>query len=485
MMDNRQKELTMTELRNNGFAVSLGVLAFVVCYVAILPHFGQSPQSSIATIESGFSSTEREDVPVTPTQFAMIENGEIRRRTINDDNPQCLLTVPRNFDPEVYQQIIQTEPRFHKLVLQAGNPPEAVPVPGDTFPVDPQHDENEDDETANAAVRSVIERELSHTTREERDIWFDELKTLPAGVVRDLLQVRKQLRALPRIMGGIPEKLASADPVSNPRTREIIAEPASQKIRFQAPDDYSATSALETAISQLRHNLMNASTPGFKRLRVTLVDTYSPLSLDPVSTGSGLRGEGCQMAPQQLDLKQGTLKNTGRQLDLAIEGEGFFVIRQGEKELLTRCGAFTMDRDRQIGLTVTEASLLLHPIIKVPEDSRELQISADGVISILKSSDATLIEIGRIQLARVASPARLQPMGQTLLLPNEDSGPITFGAAMSAGLGEVQQGFLEQSNVEFQAELDEIEELTMILKATPVANSRPVTASGPQSTKAR
>jgi flagellar hook protein FlgE len=96
-----------------------------------------------------------------------------------------------------------------------------------------------------------------------------------------------------------------------------------------------------------------------------------------------------------------------------------------------------------------------------------------------------LIEIGRIQLARVASPARLQPMGQTLLLPNEDSGPITFGAAMSAGLGEVQQGFLEQSNVEFQAELDEIEELTMILKATPVANSRPVTASGPQSTKAR
>ena len=472
----------MTRLRNNGLTVSLVALAFVTCYFAMMPLIGHRPVNTIANIES--SSIECEDHCSIREILDPIETHE-PRILAGDDNPSCAFTRPGNFDPEVYQQIVQTEVGLHKLILQIGNPPTAVPAPADAFPVDPQHDENDDDETASAAVRSVIERELSHTTREERDIWYDELKTLPAGVVRDLLQVRKQLRALPRLMGGVPEKLASSDPAPVGQSREIIAEPASQKIRFQTQDDFSASSAVETAITQLRHNLMNASTPGFKRLRVTLLDSYSTLSLDPVSAGSGLRGEGCQLAPLQLDLKQGSLKSTGRQLDLAIEGEGFFVIRQGEKELLTRCGAFTTDRDRRIGLAISESSLLLHPIITVPEDAREIQISADGVVSVLKSSDAPLVEIGRIQLGRVASPARLQPIGQTLLLPTEDSGPVAFNAPMAEGSGELQQGFLEQSNVDFQAELDEIEELTMILKAAPFVQSRPVTASGPQHTPAR
>ena len=239
---------------------------------------------------------------------------------------------------------------------------------------------------------------------------------------------------------------------------------------------------------------MNAATPGFKRLRVTLVDNYSAgtsefglIEAIPSRSvlGAGIHGEGCRLAPLQLDLKQGTLKNTGRQLDLAIEGEGFFLVRQGERELLTRCGAFTLDRDRQLGLAVADTSILLQPTIKIPEDMREIQISADGTVTILKSTDTTLTVIGRLQLARVASPARLQPAGQTLFLANDDSGPITFGLPMTEGLGELSQGFLEQSNVDFQAELDEIEELTMILKALPSPQSRPVTASGPQSTPAR
>ncbi len=478
----------MTRLRNNGLTVSLVALAFATCYFAMMSLIGHFPVSALASFDAGSETVESNDgslIPVTfPVVFSANKDREAQLKTV-DDNPSCAMTFPKNFDTEVYQQLVQTDPRLRSLVQQVGNPPTAVPAPADAFPVDPQHDENDDDETASAAVRNVIERELSHATREERDIWFDELKTLPAGVVRDLLQVRKQLRALPRLLGGVPEKLASSDPAPLGQSREIIAEPASQKIRFQTPDDFSAASAVETAITQLRHNLMNASTPGFKRLRVTLLDSYSNLSLDPVSAGSGLRGEGCQLAPLQLDLKQGSLKSTGRQLDLAIEGEGFFVIRQGEKELLTRCGAFTTDRDRRLGMAISESSLLLHPIITVPEDAREIQISADGVVSALKSSDAPLLEIGRIQLGRVASPARLQPIGQTLLLPTEDSGPVAFSSPMAEGSGELQQGFLEQSNVDFQAELDEIEELTMILKAAPFEQSRPVTASGPQHTPAR
>ena len=460
----------MAGLRSNGYTISLVALAFVVCFIAIDRYFGQTSQAVATT---GFLTMDFD--------FDL------------ESAPNLICPVSQDFDTAVYQQLAQVEPGFHHQILQICNPPPTVPVPNDPIPVDPQHDENDDDETASSAVRNVIERELSHTSREERDIWYDELKTLPAGVVRDLLQVRKQLRALPRLLGGAPEKLASTD-LSGTHSGQIVAEPVSQKIRFQAPDDYSTTSALEGAIAQLRHNLVNASTPGFKRLRVTLVDSYAPVSLDQMvshqfdpglTAGTRLRGEGCRMAPLQLDLKQGTLKSTGRQLDLAIEGDGFFVVRHGEKELLTRCGAFALDRDRQLVLTVAETSVLVQPAIKIPQDSREIQISADGTVVILKSSDATLSVIGRIPLARVASPARLQPLGQTLYLANDDSGPIETGPAMTEGYGEIQQGFLEQSNVEFQTELDEIEELTMILKALPLVPSRPVTASGPQTTPAR
>ena len=474
----------MTGVRNYGFAISLAALALIVCSFAIQRQNGRATQTTVSNHELEILFTGAEPLLIPPDEFLSI--GKV-------DRPQYFVDPASSGGvcAAVELQVANTNGQ----AIQTGHPPTAVPTPVDAIPADqPPYDEDHEDESANAAVRNVIERELSHTSREERDIWFDELKSLPAGVVRDLLQVRKQLRALPRVMGGAPEKLASIDSPPAAAQREIAAEPASQKIRFPLPDEYSATSAVETAISQLRHNLMNASTPGFKRLRVTLVDSYSPGPQGAVSSeifhprssvGSSIHGEGCRVAPLLLDLKQGTLKNTGRQLDFAIEGEGFFVVRQGETELLTRCGAFTLDRDRQLGLTVTEGTVLLQPVITIPDEIREIQVSAEGTVSVLKSIDATLEIVGRLQLGRVASPARLQPQGQTLFLPTDTSGPIVTAPAMTAGLGELQQGFLEQSNVDFQAELDEIEEFMTILKAVPFPHSRPVTASGPQATPAR
>ncbi len=501
----------MKGMRNTSFVVSLALVAFIVCLTAVQRQFARTTQSSVSFVDfedlgmtsgdSDFSSISFDESPVPKTGSQ--RSSQARRSfvvPIADSTQankqriqQCCAQTTSSSDIISAIELQNEEVRVR--TVRASDPPTAVPAPVDAVPVEtPERDKGTEDESGNEAVRSVIERELSHTTREERDIWFDELKALPAGVVRDLLQVRKQIRAMPRLTGGSLEKLASADPLRGPNSREISAEPVSQKIRFKLPDDTSANAAIETAISQLRHNLINITTPGFKRLRVTLVDSYASASLDSTASdeavpspwlGTGIHGEGCRLAPIQLDLKQGSLKNTGRQLDLAIDGEGFFVVKRGDKELLTRCGAFTLDRDRQLCLAVTDDHVLLQPTMQIPDETREIQVAADGTVAILKSTEATITIIGQLQLARVASPARLQPVGQTLYLANDNSGPIVLGPAMQHGMGEIQQGTLEQSNVDFQIELDEIESLMQIIKAMPYEQSRPVTASGPQRSPAR
>ena len=501
----------MKGMRNTRFVVSLALLAFVVCSAAIQRQFARSNQSSVSFVDidrsvitgrnfdvSLFSIDEQHKarsgpLKVTPEGQQLIIPVSDLSSTDKPVSRRCCQLAPSSSDIISALQVQHEEAQGRNV--RSSNPPTAVPAPVDAVPVETAaRGEGADDESGNEAVRNVIERELSHTTREERDIWFDELKALPAGVVRDLLQVRKQIRAMPRLMAGTPERLASADPIRSSISREIAADPVSQKIRFKLPDETSSNAAIETAISQLRHNLTNSTTPGFKRLRVTLVDSYSSASLESAVSdetvsnswlGTGIHGEGCRIAPIQIDFKQGQLKNTGRQLDLAIDGEGFFVVKRGEKELLTRCGAFTLDRDRQLCLAVTDDNVLLQPTITVPDDVREIQVAADGTVTILKSTEATLTIIGQLKLARVAGPGRLQPAGQTLLMANDDSGPIVVGSAMQHGAGEIQQGVLEQSNVDFQTELDEIESLMQIIKAMPYEQSRPVTASGPQRSPAR
>ncbi len=457
-----------------GFVASLALLATLVGHFAIHKHFERGARL-VNLDETDFRSP---NLPFTASELKQFNIP----RFLADVSPEKRVLPAVDIQGD------------HQLgrVQRVGDPPTPVPAPNDAVPVEiPPSDETLALDIDTSAVRKVIEHELSHASREEREIWFDELKSLPAGVVRDLLQVRKQLHALPRLLGGMPEKLASADPGISGRTHEIAAEPASQKIRFNAPDYVSATAALEAAVSQMRHNLTNAATPGFKRLRVTLVDAYScnwPGSnstdeprAEP-SHGIAVQGEGCRIGSLLLDLKQGGLKKTVRQFDMAIDGEGFFVVRRGEKEFLTRCGAFTLDSDRRLCLAMTNDDAILQPVIKIPLDIREIQVSADGVVTALKSGETTLATIGNLQLAQVPSPARLQPAGNSLLIANAESGAVVLGSPMSNGLGEIQQGFLEQSNVDFEKEREEIEELTTILKSLPLPNFRPATANSLQQT---
>lgn len=475
----------MTGVRNNAFVVSLALLASLVGHFAIQRHFERRNR---AVLNRAFvDRPAAADAPLFQPDFRPSDVASLKLPRILEECPQAGRIIPA-LD-------LQDEQPQNRTSAATNAPPSPVPAPTDAAPANSAStEESGEDDSNTSAVREVIEDELSRATREEREIWFDELKTLPAGVVRELLQVRKQLRALPRLLGNIPEKLVSSDPTVVPRTHEISAEPASQKIRFNVPDHQLAAAALESAISQMRHNLANAATPGFKRLRILLVDAYSPGWTDNGTTDTARvdsslepcpQGAGCRLAPLQLDLKQGLLKKTERQFDLAIDGEGFFVVRRGDKDFLTRCGTFTLDRDRQLCLAVSNDNAVLQPPIKVPDEAREIQISAKGAVTMLKSDETELIPLGELKLGRVASATRLQPIGNSLYAANDDSGPVVFGSPLANGLGELQQGCLEQSNVEFDRELDEIEELSMILKSLPSQNSHPATARSLEQTPHR
>jgi flagellar basal-body rod protein FlgG len=464
--------------RHTGTVVSFACLASIVANYAVHRHFERRMQ-------------ERPVAVARPHQMppgSLVFKGPLPVDPIVDVD-----AIPASAIPRVLEEFEHSSPLGAVTpALQTSESteleksPSPVPLPNDGVPIGEQTPTDaEAPETPDShAVRIVIDEELSGSSREERDIWYDELKSLPAGVVRDLLQVRKQLRALPRAL----HTMDPIEPVPAPRVAELNAEPASQTRRQTLPDWVPATSALEQASSIARHNLANSTTPGFKRLRVILVDSYSSswrtesdaeAAADAASPLPPLQVEGCRLIEPQLDLKPGTLHQTDRRLDLAIDGEGFFVAIWKENPVYTRCGAMVLDAQRRICLAVAEGSAPLQPVIAIPSDAREIQITATGNVMVLRARGADPESVGQIHLAQFPSPTRLRPAGGTLLVATEASGAAELGAADVEGRGVIQQGCLEQSNVEVEEELADIEQWQSLLKSFPSV-SRPVTASGPE-----
>ncbi|MBS0204302.1 MAG: flagellar hook basal-body protein [Planctomycetes bacterium] len=449
--------------RHTGTVAALAVLASVVANYAVHSHFGRLSHRQAATAEASATPLFL-DFPAT-------------------EPASEISAIPRCLDEEVgYARPLSavTAALETSETGDSSNPDKLNPVPAPL---------GEDDATAKApksarpnAVRKVIDDELSGSSVEERDIWFEELKSLPAGVVRDLLQVRKQLRSLPRAL----HRKDLAQSVPAPHLVELTADPVSQIRRQPLPDWVPTMAALEQACSIDRHNLANSTTPGFKRLRVMLVDAYGvdwpteTADADPVDPNptqwNSMHVDGCRLGPSLLDLKQGKLQQTRRELDLAIDGAGFFVATRNNETIYTRCGAMVLDAQRRICLTVADGAVV-EPVMTVPADASEIQVAADGTVSVLTRSDEVPVAIGQLVLAQFPSPHRLRPIGGTLLSPTDASGKAEAAVPMEGGRGGILQSCLEQSNVDADEELAEIESWQTILKSFPSV-SRPVTASG-------
>jgi flagellar basal-body rod protein FlgG len=208
-----------------------------------------------------------------------------------------------------------------------------------------------------------------------------------------------------------------------------------------------------TNIDVIANNLANVNTAGFKKSRVDfqdlLYDTIQPAGVDSsesteVPTGVQI-GHGSRVVSITKMFSPGEYINTKNELDLAIAGDGFFKISMPEgSSAYTRAGNFSLDSEGRI---VTPDGFLLEPEIAVPTDTVSLSVGLDGTVSVLQAGEAQPTEIGTIELYRFINPAGLKSIGKNLYLESEASGDEIAGRAGENGLGYLEQGYLEMSNV--------------------------------------
>ena len=221
----------------------------------------------------------------------------------------------------------------------------------------------------------------------------------------------------------------------------------------------SGMQAQSMNIDVIANNIANVTTTGFKRSRAEfqdlLYETMQPpggSTSESTQAPTGIQlGHGVRPVAVAKNFGEGELQLTKNELDLAIEGNGFFqVTLPNGTTAYTRAGAFKLDKDGRI---VTPDGFLLDPEISVPTDTLSLSIGMDGTVSALRAGDSAPRQIGTIQLARFNNPAGLQSMGKNLLLQTDASGTAVVGTGGERNFGTIAQGFLEMSNVSIVDEM--------------------------------
>jgi flagellar basal-body rod protein FlgG len=233
-------------------------------------------------------------------------------------------------------------------------------------------------------------------------------------------------------------------------------------------------------IDTIANNLANVNTTGFKKSRVHFQDLlYETLQAAGTQTTAGSTipvgiqvGHGVRPSAIAKIFTPGNMIQTGRDLDLSIEGDGYFQVELPDGTVAYgRDGSFSIDQD---GSIVTSDGYPLTPAISVPSDYIQLTVGSDGVVSALVQGEATPQNVGTIELARFVNPAGLDArLGRNLLLETDASGTPTTGQPGLDGIGTLEQGFLENSNVQV---VEEILQLIIAQRAYE-ANSKVIQTS--------
>lgn len=217
--------------------------------------------------------------------------------------------------------------------------------------------------------------------------------------------------------------------------------------------------AQQTRMSVIANNLANVNTTGFKEGRAKFEDLiYQTVrqaggrSSQNTQLPSGLMlGTGVRVAATEKHFTQGNLIQTGNALDLAINGSGFFqILRPDGTIAYTRDGTFQVDSQGQI---VTDNGFRLQPNIVIPQNAQSITIGRDGTVTATVPGNPTPVQLGSLQLADFINPSGLKPIGGNLYLQTAASGPPQTGTPGLNGIGTIQQGALEASNVNIAEEL--------------------------------
>ncbi|MBX7137147.1 MAG: flagellar basal-body rod protein FlgG [Oligoflexia bacterium] len=217
--------------------------------------------------------------------------------------------------------------------------------------------------------------------------------------------------------------------------------------------------AQETNIDVISNNLANVNTTGFKKSRADFQDLFYQYVVEPgaptsatTNNPSGVQiGLGVKTASVQKIFAQGDLTSTGNQLDLAIEGDGFFQVTLPDGSTsYSRAGTFRLDDTGQI---VTPDGYAVSPGITVPPDALSVSIGQDGTVSVRQPGSATATDVGQLTGVRFPNNAGLRATGRNLYEETSSSGAPVSGVFGENGFGRVSQGFLETSNVSVVGEV--------------------------------
>jgi flagellar basal-body rod protein FlgG len=217
--------------------------------------------------------------------------------------------------------------------------------------------------------------------------------------------------------------------------------------------------AQQTRMSVISHNLANVNTNGFKKDRAIFEDLLyqntkqvgAATSQDTVSPTGMNVGTGVRIVAVEKTYTQGNFTTTGNSLDVGVNGRGFFQVLMPDGSFgYTRDGSFKMS---STGELVTSSGYKVQPGITIPQGAQSVTIGSDGVVSALVAGQAAPTQIGTLQLTDFVNPAGLQPRGENLLSETAASGAAQSGNPGVSGLGLLQQGSLEGSNVNVVEEL--------------------------------
>ncbi|MGV3486052.1 MAG: flagellar basal-body rod protein FlgG [Planctomycetaceae bacterium] len=225
----------------------------------------------------------------------------------------------------------------------------------------------------------------------------------------------------------------------------------------------SGMEAMETKLDVIANNLANINTTGFKKDRANFEDllyrtqVYPGVrdsSQTPSAVGTQI-GLGVRVTSTQTDQRQGTLQQTGRDLDVAIEGAGYLRVLDplSQTTMYTRAGNLDINANGQLVVGSAQVGRLIDPPIQIPPDATAVVINSNGEVMVRQPGATELAVQGQLQLAQFINPDGLLKVGQNMFLQTDASGTETPSNPGQNGLGTLRQGNLEASNVEPVQEL--------------------------------
>lgn len=217
--------------------------------------------------------------------------------------------------------------------------------------------------------------------------------------------------------------------------------------------------AQQNQLDAISHNLANVSTNGYKKSKVVFEDLmYQNLrqagsnSSEQTTLPTGYQvGLGARAVASSRSFSQGNLQQSSNSLDMAVKGNGFFEIQMPDgTSAYTRDGSFQLSSQGQL---VTNNGYLVQPGITVPANATAVSVGKDGTVTASIPGQATPQTIGQLQLTTFINPAGLDPKGENLYAETEASGQPNNGTPGNNGVGTIEQGFVETSNVNVVEEL--------------------------------